>query len=109
MPSYKDYYSGDFLTAKDVGSDSDKTEVESVGITEFGDAKKIVLGLKGFKKKLALNKTNAKRMEELANTEDYEKWIGTKIQLYKIITTYGKEEVDAIRIKGTTPENKGDA
>lgn len=108
MPDYEEIYGGDFLAAKDLKSKLE-AEITQIDLQDFGDSQKLIATLKGVDKKLVLNKTNAKRVAGIANTNDYTQWPGTKIMLYKIVTTFGKEEVDAIRVKPfESPDNLGD-
>ena len=96
MPDYKDIYGGSYLTAKDVVSPA-IGEVSSIDTVELDGEKKLSISLIGFTKQLVLNKTNARRMEEISGNSDWDKWVGVKIKVYTIITDYQGKEVAAIR------------
>lgn len=56
-------------------------------------------------KPMILNKTNCKTISVLY-THDPNKWIGKSIILYATKTKFGRDEVDALRIRGFKPEIK---
>jgi len=105
MPNYEEIYGGEFMAAKDL-QDEIEAEIEAIEVLDIGDRQKIVATLKGQKKKFVLNKTNAKRISEATGNKDYTKWAGAKIKLYKIFTTFGKEEVEAIRVKSAEEKSE---
>lgn len=105
MPTWKDVYKGaeDWMSASDITEDIPAI-IESVKEEDMNDGKhKLIVGFKGFKKSLVCNKTNAKKIAEIAGTDDYTKWKGTQIKLVKTIVEFKSEEVEAIRVK---PINK---
>lgn len=56
-------------------------------------------------KKLALNSTNCKTIEQLAGTPDTEKWKGLSVVLWPTTTQFGGETKECIRIRPYPPKN----
>lgn len=57
-------------------------------------------------KGLALNKTNSKTIASLYGA-DTAAWIGKRVTLYPTTTTFGKEEVECIRVRPVAPKEQG--
>lgn len=73
--------------------------------TYDGETKKqIVLTFEGKDKQLGLNVTNANRIAELTETEDFDEWVGVSIKLYVEKVPFGDKMVDAIRVMPELPE-----
>jgi len=66
--------------------------------------RKPVVRFERTEKALALNKTNAKTIATMFGN-DTSKWIGKRITLYATRTTFGKDEVDAIRVRPEIPKS----
>ncbi|TXH41046.1 MAG: hypothetical protein E6Q97_38580 [Desulfurellales bacterium] len=62
-------------------------------------------------KRLALNATNCKTLEQLAGSPDVDKWRGMAIVLYGTTTNFGGQTVDCVRIRPYPPKpsKKGEA
>lgn len=56
-------------------------------------------------KKLPLNSTNCKVIEQLSGSPDVDKWKGLRITLYPTTTQMGGETKDCIRIRPHHPKN----
>jgi hypothetical protein len=82
---------------------------EEVTAPGKGTEARLVLYFDGQKKGLVLNKANAEALEEIAGTEDYEKWSDIPIQLYvDPDVKYGGTKTGGVRIRklgqGQEPE-----
>ncbi len=70
-----------------------------------GTQKKPVVFFEGTEKSLVLNKTNTATIVSLYGTKVGD-WIGKRITLYPTTTKFGRETVDAIRIRPKKPSDK---
>lgn len=112
MADYRLMFPNDYLGAHEfMGKDVTKT-IKSVALEDLrvqGGKKerRPVLTFSDAKKKLVLNKTNAKSVAKLygADTKD---WVGKPIAMYPTKCMLGREQVDCIRIRekaGQSPES----
>jgi hypothetical protein len=74
----------------------EKVEVESIGSSRD---KKPVVYFAGKEKGLVLNKTNAKRISEIAGSPETEDWSGIKIVLFATETEFAGETVECVRVR----------
>lgn len=58
-------------------------------------------------KRLALNATNCKVLEQLAGSPDVDKWRGMPIVLFPTTTNFGGQTVDCVRIRPYPPKENG--
>jgi len=74
-------------------------ELQELGKGDKAETK-LVLGLKGSPKDKAfvLNKTNAKAIQEITRTADYDQWIGKKIALKCVTLEISGDETDVLRV-----------
>ena len=70
-----------------------------------GSQKKPVVFFEGTEKSLVLNKTNMATIVSLYGTK-VQNWIGKRITLYPTTTKFGRETVDAIRVRPKKPAEK---
>lgn len=70
-----------------------------------GDKNKPVIWFEEAQKPLVANATNCKIIAALY-TNDTRKWVGKKITLYKTTTQLGRDTVDCVRVRPTTPGAK---
>lgn len=113
MPDFRSFFDYKWVRAWDLGGREVTVVIERVeaGILENKQAKKRdkapILYLRGAKKPLALNKTNAKTIAGLyGNNTDA--WIGKSITIYPTRTTFGPDEVDCIRVRPQVPKGKAE-
>ena len=103
MADYRLMFPNDYLGAHEfLGKDVTKT-VKSVAMEDLrvqGGKKerRPVVTFSDAKKKLVLNKTNAKTVAKLYGT-DTKGWIGNPITMYPTTCMLGRETVDCIRIR----------
>ncbi len=57
-------------------------------------------------KKLALNATNCKVLEQLAGSPDVDKWRGMAVVLFPTTTNFGGATVECVRIRPYPPKEK---
>lgn len=105
MPKISDIYSSNanFLRCEDLQKKRVSVTIEDVTVEKIGDDKKLVLSFEGKEKKLALNKTNARMLEDLTGSDDSESWIGYRITLRPDMTDYQGKRVPCIRIDSELP------
>lgn len=58
-------------------------------------------------KKLALNATNCKTLEQLAGSPDVEKWRGMPVVLFPTTTNFGGQTLECVRIRPYPPKDNG--
>jgi hypothetical protein len=58
-------------------------------------------------KKLALNATNCRTLEQLSGSPDVDKWRGLPVVLFGTTTQFGGQTVDCIRIRPYPPKDNG--
>ena len=102
MASYKTAF-GSFLKTEDLQGRQVQAVIESVELEEIkgdhGMERKLVAHFAGKEKGLILNLTNCELIEQIAGTDDVEKWSGTRVVLYPTTTKFGGKTVPCLRIK----------
>jgi hypothetical protein len=68
-------------------------------------SKKPAVAFVGAKKRLALNKTNAKTIAAMYGS-DTTNWVGKRITLYPTTTTFGRDTVECVRVRPSIPKGK---
>ena len=96
-----DAFPSNYLKASDLGGAQpivtiDRVEVEPVGRTK---EMKPVIYFAGKQKGVILNKTNSKKIAEIAGSPDTDDWHGVQIKLYATDVDFQGETVEAIRVK----------
>lgn len=102
-------FPSNYLKASDLGTNApivtiDRVEHEAVGRER---EMKAVLYFQGKEKGVVLNKTNARKITELAGTPETEEWVGFKIRLFATTTEFGGETVECIRVKAVGANGNG--
>ncbi len=94
-------FPSNYLKASDLGDKSPLVTIDRVEVEPIGRDKEIkpVIYFQGKEKGLVLNKTNAKKIAELAGSKDTEDWAGCQVRIYATETEFGGETVECIRIK----------
>jgi hypothetical protein len=96
-----DAFPSNYLKASDLGDTQpvvtiDRVEFEPVG---RGKEMKPVVYFAGKQKGMVLNKTNSKKIAELANSFDTDDWHGVEVKLFTTEVDFQGDTVEAIRIK----------
>jgi hypothetical protein len=105
VPNINDAFPSNYLKASDLQGREvvvsiDRVEFEAVGREK---EQKAVLHFIGKAKGFVLNKTNARKIIEIAGSALTEDWHGVAIVIYPTETEYAGDTVDCIRVK---PVNK---
>jgi len=97
----------EFLAAEDLGGKDYDVTIESVQAeslrTTDGAADKFTIRFKGARKRLVLNKTNAKLIAAATGQPEARKWPGKRITLYPTNCQAFGETVTCIRVRETAP------
>lgn len=114
MAHWKKYMDKELLGAWDLeGRDVTVTIVDVSGVELNNGTKKnkkpvaTIASASGRKldKKLALNATNCKTIEQLAGSPDVERWKGLRVTLFPTTTQFGGETKECIRIRPYPPKD----
>lgn len=92
-------YAGKFFAASDFDGRRQKFTIEAVEVAEFKDgSQKVALELEGEKRRLVLNKTNARNIQRVVGTDDLDEWVGTAIEVDAIDSLYQGKPVRSLRV-----------
>jgi hypothetical protein len=91
---FNDLYGSKYLGADDLNGSTKRVQIGKIDIADFkqkdgSSKKKYVVFLKGEKKALVLNQTNAKELAK-AYGKSRTDWIDNFIELYSVDTTFGE-------------------
>lgn len=104
---YELMFPSEFVKAADLNGKDVTVTIKAVTVDELtmrGGRKenKGVIRFEKAEKKLVLNRTNADTIAKLYGNET-ENWIGKQITMYPTRTTFGRDEVECIRIREEKP------
>lgn len=104
-------FPSNYIKASDLNDQAVTVKIRDVKVEQIGRDKdtKPVLYFEGKTKGLVLNKTNAKKIAQLLESQDTDDWAGRKIVIYPTETEFSGETVECIRIKGVTSNGNGAA
>lgn len=96
-----------YVKASDLKDQTHVVKIADVKIEEVGQNKdtKPVAYFEGRSKGMVLNKTNSRKIAQIAGSPETEDWVGVEVAIYPTETEFGGESVECIRIKapkGTT-------
>jgi len=96
-----DAFPSHYLKASDLGDAQPVVSIDRVEIEAVGRDKEMkpVVYFVGKEKGIVLNKTNSKKIAQIASSPDTDDWRGVKVTLYATETEFGGETVECIRIK----------
>jgi hypothetical protein len=96
-----DVFPSNYLKASDLNGSVVPVTIDHVAIEAVGREKESrpVLYFVGKSKGVVLNKTNAKKIAELAGTDETDDWAGIQIALFPAMVEFQGESVESIRIK----------
>ena len=105
MTTVDDAFPSRYLKADDLQNQHVKFKIKEVLFEEVGQTKEVkpITYFVDSKKGLVLNKTNAKRIEQM-HGKQMENWTNKEIQLYPELVQYQGSEVMAIRVLVVVPE-----
>jgi hypothetical protein len=90
-----------FLKASDLNDTALNVTIKSVKMEQVGqdgDIKPVVY-FEQQPKGLVLNKTNTRKIVNIAGTAETDEWTGTVVQIYPTETEFGGETVECIRVR----------
>lgn len=104
MPDINDAFPSNYLKASDLGDDNVLVTIDVVKFEEFdGDngekERRPIVYFRGKKKGLVLNKTNARKIADLLQESNTDRWNGGQIKLYATETTFQGRATPCIRVK----------
>ena len=96
-----DAFPSNYLKASDLGNAQPVVTIARVDMEPVGREKEMkpVVYFAGKQKGIVLNKTNSKKIAELAGSFDTDDWIGVAVRLYATDVEFQGETVEAIRMK----------
>ena len=98
MASWKSSFPSKWLRASDLEKPRLVT-IKNITEEEVGDETRPVAYFNGEEKGLGLNRTNCQSIEEIAGSDDLDKWAGAVVVLFKTQTDYQGKRVDCVRIR----------
>ncbi len=104
MPNIDDAFPSNYLKACDLHGREVTVTITKVSFEPVGRERemKAILYFVGKTKGVVLNKTNAKKVTEIAGSAITEDWSGVAIALYPTETEFGGETVDCIRVRAVS-------
>jgi hypothetical protein len=90
-----------YVKASDLKDQTHVVKIADVKIEEVGQNKetKPVAYFEGKAKGMVLNKTNSRKIAQIAGSPETEDWVGVEVAIYPTETEFGGESVECIRIK----------
>lgn len=95
---YDSAFPSKYIKSSDLNGQRFDLVIDLVQMETMGNDSKLVVYFAGKKKGLALNKTNANMIAEIAGTDETDNWRGVKITLYGAKVEYQGKRVDGIRV-----------
>ena len=94
-------FPSNYLKASDLGEAQPVVTIDRVTVEPVGRDKEMkpVVYFQGKTNGIVLNKTNSKKIAEIAGSHETEDWTGVQIKLYATEVEFSGEQVEAIRIK----------
>lgn len=101
-----DAFPSNYLKASDLGDAQPVVTIDRVELEPVGRDKEMkpIVYFTGKQKGLVLNKTNSKKIAEIATSPDTDDWAGVAVKLYATETEFAGETVECIRIKSAAPK-----
>ena len=101
-------FPSNYIKASDLNDSSIIVTIREVKVEQVGRDKdtKMVLYFQGKEKGMVLNKTNARKIAEIAGSQDTDDWQGTAIMIYPTETEFAGETVECIRVKPPSQAKK---
>jgi hypothetical protein len=99
-----DAFPSNYLKASDLGEAQPVVTIDRVEMEPVGRSKEMkpVVYFAGKQKGMVLNKTNSKKIAEIASSPDTDEWHGVAVKLYATEVDFQGETVEAIRVKAAT-------
>jgi hypothetical protein len=99
-----DAFPSKYLKASDLGEAQPVVTVDRIEVEPVGREKQMkpVVYFAGKEKGMVLNKTNSKKIAEIAGSQDTDDWHGVEIKLFATEVDFQGETVEAVRVKNPT-------
>lgn len=96
-----DAFPSNYLKASDIGEAQPVVTIDRVEVEPVGRQKEMkpVVYFAGKSKGIVLNKTNSKKIAEIAGSNDTDDWHGVQVRLFATEVDFQGETVEAIRVK----------
>jgi hypothetical protein len=96
-----DVFPSNYLKASDLNGSAVPVTIDHVAIEPVGREKEArpVIYFVGKSKGVVLNKTNARKIVEIAGSDDTEDWAGVQIVLFSAMVEFQGDTVESIRVK----------
>ncbi|MPZ20111.1 MAG: hypothetical protein GEV06_19670 [Luteitalea sp.] len=96
-----DAFPSNYLKASDLGEAQPVVAIDRVELEPVGRSKEMkpVVYFAGKQKGMVLNKTNSKKIAEIAGSHDTDDWHGVQVRLFATEVDFQGETVEAIRVK----------
>lgn len=96
-----DVFPSNYLKASDLNGAQVTVTIDRVEVEQIGREKESrpVLHFVGKAKGMVLNKTNAKKLVEIAGSDDTDDWHGVQVTLFAAMVEFQGDQVEALRIK----------
>ena len=94
-------FPSNYIKASDLNGSAVPVTINDVKVEQIGrdrDTKPVVY-FQGKTKGLVLNKTNAKKIADIAGSPDTDDWAGVQILIFPSETEFSGETVECIRVK----------
>jgi hypothetical protein len=113
VADYRSMFDRDFIGVWDLQGRDVVVEIASVKAGELVSqgnkkSKKPILHFKGREKGMVVNKTNAHVIAAMYGN-DTDKWVGQRITIFPTTTTFGRTELECIRVRPGIPKGKTSA
>jgi hypothetical protein len=99
MAHYKTAFPSKYLSAAEIATPFEAT-IENVDFDDVGTSenpeRKLVCSFEEEHKPIVLNLTRCEAIAEIAKTEDYERWSGTRVRISQGVTRYAGKRVPCI-------------
>lgn len=110
MAKLNDIFPSNYLKASDLNGAQVPVTIERVEVERIGQGanaeQKPVLHFVGKQKGMVANKTNCKKIAEIAGSDDTDDWAGTNLVLFTAMVDYQGETVESIRVKAPAAAKK---
>ncbi len=108
MANIHDAFPSKYLRASDLSGASPVVTIDRVDFEPVGQSREMkgVVYFVGKTKGLVLNKTNARKIEEIAGSPETDDWPATKVQLYQTEVEFQGETVETIRCRAPKSATK---
>lgn len=96
-----DVFPSHYLKASDLNGSAVPVTIDHVALEQVGREKETrpVLYFVGKSKGVILNKTNARKIVEIAGSDDTDDWNGISVVLFSAMVEFQGDTVESIRIK----------